>query len=236
MSREDGARRIVHDGRTVRRPIGYWTPAVHALLDHLQSVGFEHAPRVIGVTGAVEILSFVEGHALAKGDELWIDDEVITSVGTLLRRYHDAARSFTPLPGARWQPTSIPTTGTLVCHNDLYLGNVVFRDRQAVGIIDFDFAHPADPLWDLAMAAWHWLSLLVAPGHDLVGELPRRLRLLVTAYGTDPRRRQDILAIIINLGHRMRANHADDTEQTDRFDRTLHVLDRDGPALRNALT
>lgn len=33
---------------TVRRPVGPWTPAVHALLTRLRDAGFRGAPRVSG--------------------------------------------------------------------------------------------------------------------------------------------------------------------------------------------
>ena len=48
-------------GETVRRATGEWTPAVHALLGHLRAVGFDGAPRVLGMDGDVEILTFVTG-------------------------------------------------------------------------------------------------------------------------------------------------------------------------------
>jgi hypothetical protein len=40
---------VVRVGDTVRRPAGPWTPAVHALLDHLHGVGFHGAPRPLGL-------------------------------------------------------------------------------------------------------------------------------------------------------------------------------------------
>jgi hypothetical protein len=53
---------VVRVGDTVRRRTGHWTPAVHALLAHLQSVGFADAPTVQGIDGqGREILSFVIG-------------------------------------------------------------------------------------------------------------------------------------------------------------------------------
>ena len=36
-------------GDTVRRKTGPWTQAVHALLCHLERVGFDGAPRVLGM-------------------------------------------------------------------------------------------------------------------------------------------------------------------------------------------
>ncbi|RKT02434.1 hypothetical protein BX286_0335 [Streptomyces sp. 3211.6] len=38
-------------GETIRRPAGPWTPAVQALLAHLESAGFTRAPRAPGTDG-----------------------------------------------------------------------------------------------------------------------------------------------------------------------------------------
>ena len=53
---------VVRVGDTVRRQTGHWTPAVHALLAHLKSVGFSDAPTVMGIDDHCrEILPFVTG-------------------------------------------------------------------------------------------------------------------------------------------------------------------------------
>src|SRR5689334_2899089 len=39
---------VLRHGDTVLRPAGPWTPAVHALLIHLENAGFTGSPRVIG--------------------------------------------------------------------------------------------------------------------------------------------------------------------------------------------
>ena len=53
---------VVRVGDTVCRPAGPHTPAVHALLSYLQTVGFEGAPRPLGIDErGREILSFIEG-------------------------------------------------------------------------------------------------------------------------------------------------------------------------------
>jgi len=36
-------------GETVRRSTGPWTPTVHAFLRHLERVGFDGAPHVLGI-------------------------------------------------------------------------------------------------------------------------------------------------------------------------------------------
>jgi hypothetical protein len=53
-----GATRV---GDTVRRNAGPWTPAVHSLLRHLQSKGFDGAPLPLGIDDqGREILTFLE--------------------------------------------------------------------------------------------------------------------------------------------------------------------------------
>ena len=57
---------VVRVGDTVRRPVGEWTPAVHALLHHLEDVGFSAAPRVLGIDAqGREVLTYCEGVSLS---------------------------------------------------------------------------------------------------------------------------------------------------------------------------
>src|SRR5580698_6447429 len=104
---------VVRIGETIRRPVGVWTPAVHALLDHLHQAGFDGAPQPRGIDEyGREILSLVPGEVamrpwppvLVSGDGLW-------QLARWLRRYHDAVVDFVPpadvewvVPGAAWQP------------------------------------------------------------------------------------------------------------------------------------
>ena len=151
--------RVVRVGDTVRRPAGPWTAAVHELLRYLEAVGFEGAPRVIALDGDVEILSFVPGAVAIPPFPAWsASDDLLLSVADLQRRYHAAVAEYRPSPGAIWGngPAPVGYSGSLVCHNDLCLENVVVRDGQAVGFIDFDFARPVDRVWDIAIALRHW--------------------------------------------------------------------------------
>ena len=47
----------------------------------------------------------------------------------------------------------------MVCHNDLCVENVVLRGGRAGAIIDFDYARPVDPLFDIAVAVRHWAPM-----------------------------------------------------------------------------
>ncbi|MFD1048866.1 hypothetical protein ACFQ1S_26685 [Kibdelosporangium lantanae] len=53
---------VVRIGQTVRRPTGPWTPAVHAVLNHLNNTGYPHAPQLLGIDDqGREVLSYHPG-------------------------------------------------------------------------------------------------------------------------------------------------------------------------------
>ena len=131
--------RVVRVGDTVRRPLHENAPFVHALLRHFEAVGFEGAPRFLGIDEeGREILSYVEGRVYPGPDE--VDDQVVilgdehlVSAGRLIRRFHDATAG-TALAGA----------AEVVCHPDLGQHNIVFVGNDAKAIIDGTrTSHPA---------------------------------------------------------------------------------------------
>src|SRR5207245_2859525 len=89
--------RVMRVGATVRRPVGPWTPAVHALLNHLHAVGFDGAPRVLGLDDAGrEILEYIPGEVAwdERHHQLLGADQAVQQAGALLRRFHDAVADF----------------------------------------------------------------------------------------------------------------------------------------------
>ncbi len=57
-----GLNDVIRSGNTVRRSVGPWTPAVHALLRHLEQQGFTGAPRVHGMDDRDrEVLDYCPG-------------------------------------------------------------------------------------------------------------------------------------------------------------------------------
>ena len=135
---------VVRLGDTVRRPWRPTTPSTHALLMHLQEVGFDGAPRLLGVDErGREVLTYVPGTAISPPYPPWsLTTSALESVARLLHRYHDAVASFDG-GGLAWQlPVPERFTTGLVSHNDPNLDNVVFRDGVAVALIDFDLARP----------------------------------------------------------------------------------------------
>jgi len=178
---------VVRVGETVRRPQRPTSAATQALLRHLEEVGFEGAPRFLGVDAQDrEVLSYITGAALTPPYPAWaLTDEALRSVADLLRRYHEAVVSFDPSP-YDWPPSPpAPFDTELVSHNDTNLDNVVFRDGRAVALIDFDLASPGSALWDVAGTARLWAPL--RSEFDILdaraGQALERVRTFVDAYG-----------------------------------------------------
>lgn len=180
---------VLVEGRVHRRA-GPWTGAVHALLDHLDAVGFDGAPKVVGFDGqGREVLTWVDGQAPACPWPTWMtDDEALVGVAGLLRRFHDAVAGFAPPRGADWRRWVGAPGGPIIRHGDVWPANVVFRDGRPVALIDWEFAQPGTRLEDLASLARHWVPLIGedrarADGWPVPLDRGRRLRLLCDGYG-----------------------------------------------------
>jgi hypothetical protein len=178
---------VVRIGDTVRRPARPSSPAVHALLDHLERVGFDGAPRFLGIDDdGREVLSYIQGETVITPYPPWsMTDAALTSVARLLRRYHQAVAGFDP-SGHDWvEPVPAAYMSGIVSHNDPNLDNVVFRDGEAVALIDFDLAGPGSVLWDVATAVRLWAPL--RPQADIAdsrrGRALGRMRHFADAYG-----------------------------------------------------
>lgn len=175
--RVGGAVRV---GDTVRRPAGPWTPAVHALLGHLRSAGLDGVPEARGLDDqGREILMLIPGRTIAR-DEI-VSDALLADGVSWLRRYHDVVARYRPAGEVPWRHGRRALgPGELVCHNDPAAYNWIADGDRVVGVVDWDMAGPGVPLDDLAFVAWMSVPLRVpAP----VGDVARRLRLMVDAYG-----------------------------------------------------
>jgi hypothetical protein len=178
---------VVRVGDTVRRPLRASSAATHALLEHLDRVGFTGAPTLLGTDSqGREVLSYVPGETVTSPYPAWsMTDEALDSVARLLRSYHEAVADFRPV-GLDWaEPVPSAYVTGLISHNDPNLDNVVFRDGVAVALIDFDLAGPGSPLWDVATAVRLWAPL--RPDADIAdvrrGRTLTRLRRFADAYG-----------------------------------------------------
>jgi hypothetical protein len=135
---------LVRIGDTVRRPQNHRSAYVQSVLLHLEAVGFDGAPRFLGVDGqGREILTYIDGEVL-DGSPALISDPRLGSAARLIREFHRAT--------AR---TALAEGEEVVCHGDLGHHNTVFRGECAVGLIDWDEGvGPGSRLVDFAHAVW----------------------------------------------------------------------------------
>jgi hypothetical protein len=144
--------RVRREGDVVRRPAAFWSPAVHDLLRHLEAVGFP-APRLIRAESDEEVLSWIDGESGASGWAKIVPEAGLRDWASFLRRYHDAVAGYCPPHESAW--SSGPGgrgRGEIVCHGDFGPWNGVWRGGQIAGLLDFDHARPAPPLFDIAYA------------------------------------------------------------------------------------
>jgi hypothetical protein len=193
--RLDGGRTLgaVRVGDTVRRPVQPWTATVHALLRHLEAVGFGGAPQALGFDEkGREILSFLRGDTI--GERQWppwvFTDTTLIQVARWARQLHDATVSFVPPESATWFAGRPWEPGVVITHNDAGPWNVVWREGAVAGFVDWDTAGPSPREFELAYLALTWVPLFapefVAPlGFTAFHDRSRRFHLLLDAYGYD---------------------------------------------------
>ncbi|MFZ0324720.1 MAG: phosphotransferase [Actinomycetes bacterium] len=163
-------------GETVHRPVGPWTPAVHALLDHL-AARVPHVPRVLGFDErGREVLDFLPGRVVDL-DEESLSEAQIHALVSWTRTFHAAVADFAH--EGPWRYFAVPHP-TVVGHNDLAPYNTCFEGDALVGVFDWDLAGPTTPLNELAFIAWNCVPLWadIDPSHAA-----RRLRLIAQTYG-----------------------------------------------------
>jgi hypothetical protein len=190
---------IVRVGDTVRRPVGEWTPAVHALLDHLDASGFSAAPRALGLDdGGREVLTFVTGEVVWPGHFEWLEaDEPLAEIARLIREYHDVVATFVPPPDARWWDLAADPSGAgeVICHNDFAPWNLIRGADAGWTFIDWDLAAPGRRLWDLGWALLGFIPL--TPDRPLPDEdIVRRLAVFMDAYGASAELGQALAAAV----------------------------------------
>lgn len=141
---------------------------------------------------------FIDGAVPAPPYPDWSQsDAALVSIARLLRGLHDAGRGFDHR-GLTWNDRlADPRGGPLVCHNDVELSNVGCRNGVAAALIDFEFAPPGRPVYDLTQ-----LARLCVPIDDDFDQArlgwhaaarPARLRLVADSYRLDRDGRAELL-------------------------------------------
>jgi hypothetical protein len=176
---------VVRDGAHVLRPSSPHSSTIFGFLQAVRSAGFDGVPQPAGFTDdGRERLVYIPGEVALPPFPDWAQtDEALVSAAALMRRFHDAS--------ARIE---------IVCHNDVCWENVVFRDGVAIALLDFDFAAPGRPLYDLAQFVRMCVPIDDDDSAQAMGwspvDRPRRFRLVADAYGLDASARTELLEIV----------------------------------------
>ncbi|MDA1278577.1 MAG: aminoglycoside phosphotransferase family protein [Chloroflexi bacterium] len=139
------------------RETGPWAASVHSFLRHLARVGFSAAPEVVGTGFADdgrETLGYIAGEVI--NPRPWASDAFVV-LGKMLRELHDASSTFVQPADAVWPPFFGRALGgphQIVSHCDFAPWNIVSQGGVPIGLIDWEYAGPIDPLVELAQAAW----------------------------------------------------------------------------------
>ncbi len=158
---------VVRVGDHVLRPSNPHTADIHRFLSDLRDAGFDGVPRPVGVDpDGRERLEYVEGDVALPPFPGWFQEpDALASVARLMARFH-AASADLDVSGLEWSSEMVDPAvsdgaaegaaegavpaGVVVCHNDVCPENVVFRNGEAVALLDFDFAAPGRPVYDLS--------------------------------------------------------------------------------------
>lgn len=208
---------VSREGDRVLRPAHAWTPSVHAMLRHLEHVGFP-APRVVGSgldESGREVLSYMEGEFVHPHP--W-RDEALVAVGQMLRQLHRATETYRPPVDAVWQPWFLREMGgarRVFGHGDVAPWNTVTRSGMPIAWIDWEYAGPVDPLAELARVCWLFPQLVdddIAAMWDLPGVAVRaqQVRLVADAYGLPAAERRGLFDRILEVAIREAAQEAID--------------------------
>jgi hypothetical protein len=241
-------------GSDVLRPGSAQTEAVHALLRFVRRAGFEGVPTPVGIElDGRERLRFIEGDVPIPPYPRWAQaDEVLASMASLLRGFHDATSGF-EWPEDTWSnELRDPRGGAVMCHNDVCLENVVFRHGVAIALLDFDHVAPGRAIFDLAQFARMCVPLedpedtLRLKGMAL--DPVRRLRIVAHAYEMrdSPEEFLDAVGDSMAVGQAFVEQHVARRERAfvqmwrlsggqARFERRKRWFDRQRPELLAAL-
>ena len=186
-----GGRRngVWRKGGTVLKQTGPWATTVHALLRHLEAVGFEGSPRVVGSgfdEDGREVLSFLEGEFVHP--HAW-SEEALPRLGRLLRDLHVATESFAIPKNAIWRSWHGRRLGAAggIGHCDTGPWNVVARNSLPYALIDWEAAGPVDAGYELAQMCWlnaqlHDDDVAERQGLPPLNERAHHLSLIVDGY------------------------------------------------------
>lgn len=190
------ARPVSIENGVVTRPSSAASPTIHAFLHFLRSQRADLVPEPLTLgadpEARTETLRCIPGES---GGRSWYHqhtDQGLASAAQLLRRIHDMSRAWEPPADARWGASAVSGKDIVYCHGDPGPWNFIWRNNQAIGLIDWDYLHPGPRLDDIAYAL-QWFVPMRSDQHALewhhfpqVPDRRHRIDVFLRAYGDLP--------------------------------------------------
>jgi aminoglycoside phosphotransferase (APT) family kinase protein len=172
---------VVRIGDTVHRTRGSTSAFAAEVLRYLESIGYAHAPRYLGVDErGRDILSYVPGRTTDHPTQR--AEGAYARARMMLRQLHDATAGH-PLAGDQ----------DCVVHGDPGPFNTIFQDGLPVAFIDWAGCAPGSRLDDVGYLAWSWCIQTL--GHVPIADQAAHLRELRDGYGdVEP---EDLVAAMV---------------------------------------
>ena len=136
----------------VTRPAGPQSRTVHSFLRHLRGKGLDCVPEPLSLDEETEVLRFIDGESGGDGWKNQHDEQGLRSAAQLMRRIHDASTDWVPPRDASFNAPPSAAGGDVFVHGDPGPWNFVWRDGQAIALIDWDLLRPAARIDDVAYA------------------------------------------------------------------------------------
>ena len=137
---------------TVTRPAGPQSRTVHSFLRHLRTQGLDCVPEPLSLDRESEVLGFIDGESGGDGWRNQHDEDGLRSAARLLRRIHDASTGWTPPHDAVFNAPPTAVAGDVFVHGDPGPWNFVWRNGEAIALIDWDFLAPGARVDDVSYA------------------------------------------------------------------------------------
>ena len=136
----------------VVRPIEKWSKNIHSLMEYFRNKDIP-VPKLIKTDEKYEYSEYIDGEQIHP--QKWTD-EGLYEIGILVKKLHYYAKDFLYDNKIGWKSWYLRELGTLeICsHGDIAPWNIITKDNKPIGLVDWEFAGPIDPLIELARVCW----------------------------------------------------------------------------------
>lgn len=186
----------------VIKPLERWSSNIHSFLSFLYQNNLP-VQKLIKIDDKNEYFEYIEGEQIHP--YRWTN-ESLNDIGDFIKRLHNIEKKFDYNEKMEWKPWYLREIGTpnIISHGDIAPWNVITKDGKLIGLIDWEYTGPIDPLIELARICWLFPQL----HDDDIGKkynLPspkirgKQVKIILDAYGLEKEKRRDFIEKIMEV-------------------------------------